>query len=411
MSPRGIVRPIYTAVALVLIAAVAVPVSGAGSQVTQELVTEVWVHDVPGPPTGDFWDPVIGNPLGMFSGSGFAGVYPDVMVCARPLGGGARSCTSVCWNMQGDTKLGGKLRSEECRRVLRVALPQTDRRLEVDVLEMDKIGYQLRQHALIAHIGVQDPAGCPHDRPCEQVGPKGTLALSFSIQSGGPSTPAQPSGCEAPSTKWLDQDMNPPSGLHGPYTSTEDAMKRDAAPALALFLTGTGKSEFGFLILRDKRRQTGGYYTTPPVRSSQDPNTVNRPLLSWNDYMTSWRDAITRTCGNYDDFMVVASVHTHPQCRVEFSWDICFRSDSFSATDFNHAIQPNPPAEIKNYLQFEKIYMINANDRVLRRFEPLASDEPISASWVWLSDVAGSPWLVPPWRTYNDRVVPIRTYK
>jgi len=403
---------------LVLIAAASAPVSSAWSQVYQEVVTEVWVHDVPAPPAGDFWDPVIGNPLGVFSGRGLAGVYPDIMVCARPLAGGARTCTSVCWDVQGDTKLGGDLRSEECRRPLRVALPREDPRMEVDVFEMDKVGYQLRQHALIAHVGVTDPSACPHERPCEQAMPKGSLVLSFSIQRAGLPTPSplsnpSPSNCEAPSTKWPwpDRDVNPPSGMHGPYASIEDAMKRDGAPVLALALTGTGKSEFGFLILRDRRQKDGGYYTTPPVRSSQDPNTVARPLLTWNDYIASWRNAITSACESYDNYIIVASVHTHPQCRVEFSWDVCFRDDSFSATDFNHAIKPNAPAVIRDYLHFEKILMINANDRALRKFEPLATDEPISASWVWLSDDAGMPWLVPPWRTYNDRVKAIRTYR
>jgi hypothetical protein len=60
-------------------------------------------------------------------------VYPNVVVCARPFLGGGSSCASVCMSFEGDTKLGGKLKSTECKRPLHVVLPATDRRMQVVV--------------------------------------------------------------------------------------------------------------------------------------------------------------------------------------------------------------------------------------------------------------------------------------
>jgi hypothetical protein len=416
----------------------------AQAQTTQKLVTEIWVHDVPGPPQGDFWDSVVGNVFGTLANP--ASIYPDAMVCVRPLAGTDRdfSCTSVCRNLQGDARLGGRLKSEECRLPVHVTLRRKDPRMLVVVSEMDEVSGGLRVHATIAQVGVEDPSGCPHDRPCEMAMPRGSLVLSFatdppaaSATAPTPEDPAdptpspailasiepaasaatepahspRPSSCKLPSTIWNDGDLNPPSGLHGPYATAEEAMKRDKAPVIALLLTGTGKSEFGFMILRDLRQSSGGYYTTPPVRSSQDPQTVGRPVILWSDYIASWRDAISSACENENNFLIVASVHTHPQCLVELSWDVCFRSDGFSATDFNHAIEPNPPAELQGRLRFEKIFMIHANDRKVRRFVPEAGDKPISPFWVWMSDSLGNPWSSSAWRDYNERTKAILQYR
>jgi hypothetical protein len=58
-------------------------IGAAHGQSLQESVTAVWVHDVPGPPQGDFWHPVAEHILSSFTGP--ASIYPNVEVCARPL--------------------------------------------------------------------------------------------------------------------------------------------------------------------------------------------------------------------------------------------------------------------------------------------------------------------------------------
>jgi hypothetical protein len=153
-----------------LLAALSILPSVTWAQGVQEVVTDVWVHDVPGPPTGDFWHPAILNGLN---------VYPNVMVCLRPMVGGSRSCAAVCRNVQGDTKLGGRLRSKECRRSLRQVLRSGDPRMQVEVFDMNDVFGQPRFHVVIARVGVTDPSACPHVRPCEMRMQKGSLVLSF----------------------------------------------------------------------------------------------------------------------------------------------------------------------------------------------------------------------------------------
>ncbi len=167
----------------------------------QEVVTEVWVHDVPGPPQGEFWDSVAGNLFSTLSHPG--GIYPDVMVCARPISGGKPTCTDVCWDMQGDTHLGHQ--SEECRRPLRLQLPPNDPRIQFEVLEMNMSGDRVNVHAIIApDVRVADPGKCPHDQPCRTDTPKGPLVFSFSTQVRGvlgtlpTPTPPTPSATPAP---------------------------------------------------------------------------------------------------------------------------------------------------------------------------------------------------------------------
>lgn len=158
----------------------------AGAQTLQESVTDVWVHDVPGPPQGDFWHPVAANLLSMFSHPG--SVYPNVMVCARPLTVAAPHCSSICWEMKGDTHGDGQP-STECQRPLRVRLLAGDPRMLLEVLDMEREGNRARVHAIIArNIVVPDPSHCPNDRPCRLTLPqgenraRGTLAVSFSTQ-------------------------------------------------------------------------------------------------------------------------------------------------------------------------------------------------------------------------------------
>ena len=169
-----------------------------GAQTVQEVVTDVWVHDVPGPPGGDFWDPAAEHLLSTFTNP--ASVYPDVMLCARPASVAAPHCTKVCWDLKGDSHGDGKHPSTECRQSLHVPLVPSDPRMVLEVLEMDHDGESARVHAIIArNVVVSDPARCTDDQPCRWSSSHGALVLSFSTQVRGalgipppPSPPAAP---------------------------------------------------------------------------------------------------------------------------------------------------------------------------------------------------------------------------
>lgn len=384
-------------VSLLCLLGVALAPCARADVVSWEVVTDIWVHDVPGPPEGDFWDSVMGNLLGVFGNA--ATIYPDVMVCARPMAGGNPKCTEVCWDLQGDTTRGAKLASVECKRPLRLKLPPNDPRVQIEVLEMNREGNGQQVHAIIArNVTVADPGACPHTQPCEMALPKGTLALSFGTQLQGTagSLPSQPPAvappttarCLQPSTTWTSSEISTqPKGLHGPYGTLNDAMRLDSGGGLALQLTASGKSEYGYLILRDQRLASGGYYSTPPVRSSQDPNTVGRPVVTGEDFMASWKKAFENSCADIDQFGLVATVHTHP--------DMPSPSNNFSADDFNQAI-----TEKKRGPAFEKIFMISAIDRKVRVFEPRATDKEFNALELWTA--SSIPQLVPKWHRYAD---------
>jgi len=67
-----------------------------------------------------------------------------------------------------------------------MTLPAKDLRMQIQVLEMDNVeSSSPRVHAVIAQVGVTDPATCPHEKPCKMDMPKGSLVLSFSTQSPG----------------------------------------------------------------------------------------------------------------------------------------------------------------------------------------------------------------------------------
>jgi hypothetical protein len=76
-------------------------IGAAQGQSLQESVTAVWVHDVPGPPVGDFWHPVAEHLLSSFTDP--ASIYPNVEICARPLTVATPHCSSVCWEFKGDS--------------------------------------------------------------------------------------------------------------------------------------------------------------------------------------------------------------------------------------------------------------------------------------------------------------------
>ncbi|HZT01646.1 MAG TPA: hypothetical protein VFA39_05205 [Steroidobacteraceae bacterium] len=157
---------------------------GAGplhAQTLQKVVTHVWVHDVPGPPEGQFWDSAAGHLLSTFTNP--TSVYPDVMVCARPAKVAAPHCSKVCWDLKGDTHGDGKHPSTECQQPLHVPLVPNDPRMVLEVLEMDHDGAGARVHAIIArNILVNDPSQCTDDQPCKWRSPQGALVLSFSTQ-------------------------------------------------------------------------------------------------------------------------------------------------------------------------------------------------------------------------------------
>ena len=170
----------------------------AAAQSLQESVTEVWVHDVPGPPTGDFWHPAVEHLLSSFTDP--ASIYPNVEVCARPLTRATPHCTEVCWEFKGDSHGNGSP-STECQRPLRVRLPPNDPRMLLEVIDMEHAGGGAQVHAVIArNIVVPDPSHCTDEHQCKLTLPqgyntaRGTLALSFSTQVHGVlgATPAPP---------------------------------------------------------------------------------------------------------------------------------------------------------------------------------------------------------------------------
>ncbi|HEY2035734.1 MAG TPA: hypothetical protein VGG96_01885 [Steroidobacteraceae bacterium] len=172
----------------------------AAAQSLQESVTDVWVHDVPGPPQGDFWHPVSEHLLSAFTDP--ASIYPNVMVCARPLTVATPHCSSICWELKGDSHGNGQP-STECRRTLHVRLVTNDPRMLLEVVDMERAGDGARVHAIIArNIAVGDPSSCPHAHPCRLNLPqgintaRGTLALSFGTEVhgvlGSPAAPSSP---------------------------------------------------------------------------------------------------------------------------------------------------------------------------------------------------------------------------
>jgi len=190
-----------------------------------------------------------------------------------------------------------------------------------------------------------------------------------------PNPSQAPASCEQPLREWLPRQKEPePNGLHGPYGSLIDLIKQDSAGLIALQRTGlssqsTGLSEWGFVIVRDQRQSTGGYYAAPPVASSQPFSFLNPPLIAPQDYQKSLDMAFKNSCENESNFLpkpptVTATVHTHPLLSG-------LVAHNFSAPDFRGAI-------IQKLLhpEFEGIFMIDWLDRKARMFIPTAADCP-----------------------------------
>ena len=195
------------------------------------------------------------------------------------------------------------------------------------------------------------------------------------------------------------------STLHGPYASIDQLMRCDSVGPSALQLTGSDTAEYGFVILRDHRQASGGYYATPPTRSSQaaNPSCMQRPMVQPQDFTASWKSWIDAAHADSNEYPVAATVHTHPQCLMA--------SNSFSATDFDQAVAlKHAPATSSPPVQVEEIVMINANDRKVRTFAPRDDDEPFTAFGLETSD-RFLPYLDPTWDKDALRVQILTTYR
>lgn len=181
-------------------------IGAAQAQSLQEVVKAVWVHDVPGPPQGDFWHPVTEHLLSAFTDP--ASIYPNVELCARPFRVATPHCTAVCWEFKGDSHGDGKHASTECQRALHVGLIPGDPRMVLEIIDMERAGDRAVAHAMIArNIEVPDPSHCSDERPCKLSLPqgyntaRGTLSLSFSTEVhgvlGASSPPASPAPAPA----------------------------------------------------------------------------------------------------------------------------------------------------------------------------------------------------------------------
>ena len=146
-------------------------VHAAQAQMAAHVVVEdIWIHDVPGPPQGDFWDPIIANLFSVLANAGT--IYPDVKTCAKS-SAGATTCAELCPDFQGDAKR-APTPSEECRRPFELALPPNDPQLLLQLIEVDP-----NQQRVIITLTVKNPERCLHDQPCRIDTPKGPLVVSF----------------------------------------------------------------------------------------------------------------------------------------------------------------------------------------------------------------------------------------
>jgi hypothetical protein len=85
-------------------------------------------------------------------------------------------------------------------------------------------------------------------------------------------------------------------------------------------------------------------------------------------------------------------------------------SNNFTATDFNQAIGlKNAPSTPELPVEFDKIVMINSNDRKVGTFEPRPADQPFTSFGIEVSD-RFVPYLNLRWDEYALRVETIATY-
>jgi hypothetical protein len=203
------------------------------------------------------------------------------------------------------------------------------------------------------------------------------------------------------------------TSLDGPYCSADLAVQgRAGETALRLTRGDVDSVEHGFMILRDLRRSSGGYYATPPVRTSVPRSTSGQPLFGAADFGKSLAIALRPSSKELASFTWVAAVHTHPS-DLDFPFRggpgadaIGFKNDHFSMKDFDLAISLmdrvpthfGPGLDIQTDL--EKIYVITARNGCIRAFKPQNGDRTFKDAELLLSEV---PRSVDLYAKYFDR--------
>ena len=184
--------------------------------------------------------------------------------------------------------------------------------------------------------------------------------------------------CEQPLERWLQSQLNPAQGLHGPFRDAHAALTHDPSAEIAWRMTGT--AEVGYLIVR-REPNTGGdvYFTTPPQPSSMTGRTVLQPTVQPEDYYASYTKAFDHSCENDARFAVASLVHTHP-VPLWYELDPPF---DFSMDDFNQAGQLYAPQVISFgpgtlKVALETIAMIDRRDRCYRTFKPAPDQHQFS---------------------------------
>lgn len=211
------------------------------------------------------------------------------------------------------------------------------------------------------------------------------------------------------------------AGLDGPYCSADLAVQgRTGDTALRLTRSDAASAEYGFLILRDLRSASGGYYTTPPIRSSQPRTTSGQPLFGDTDFGKSLGTAFPPSSKELASFTLVAAVHTHPpDLDLPFRGGpgadaIGFKNDHFSMKDFDLAVRLmdrmpthfGPGLDIQTDL--EKIYVITARNGCIRAFKTKNGDRKFTEAEMLLSEV---PRSVDLYAQYFDREEEIHCFK
>ena len=370
------------------------------------VVQAISIYDSPGvPDTGNH--SILG---GLLTGKGLTASLPNLRICVWQKGSSPdrQVCTQVC--KPGRQCLNQPLPGRG------LALDSSFRTVTVDIRDVS--GSSSQPIATFDEV----PANCDSDHQCTHDAAGGPVVISFRLSNQSPlspqalnniapaagptnATPAPaPAGCRKPSPTWTKSELNQPYGLHGPYPSIDDIMmlSKTAGQISLQLTTNSGSSEAGFVILRDRRQQTGGYYTTQPVLASQGGN---RPMVQWDDYKQSWGMAFTDSCENIDNFDIVATVHTHPDTLADYP------TNHFTADDFNQAVQLkfgkfSATHQIIDCNQagndFEMIVMISAVDRRIHTFTPQSGDQ---CFWQWqLPLLSIRPTLSPLWKSYDSRV-------
>ncbi len=218
-----------------------------------------------------------------------------------------------------------------------------------------------------------------------------------------------PVHCEQPLKTWLMRQLKGiPSGLHGPYDTADLAVQPAGQVALAMTTTNF---ENGFVILRNRGIAKGGYYTTAPTRSG---TAGDKPVFQREDYWNSIATTFAASCEESSSFVLAATVHTHPECRLlNFPYS-CINmpgasNDNFSMMDFNHAIGlisaptvsfGSRPEQVLDQ-QVEMIYMISAENRCIQKFEPKPDDKPFEKEDIEESGQA--PWQFSLYGDYEKR--------